>query len=141
MQAGSEQMRGNVDTEELKAKNATRAAAAAAKPGADDGVEVSVVIPCLNEANSLGICVSKAMGAFGAARLRGEVIVADNGSTDGSIEIAEKLGARVVRVEARGYGSALRAGIGAGTGAFLMVGEADESFNFGVVPPFFTGRG
>src|SRR5258706_6444456 len=136
MQAGSEQMRGNVDTEELKAKNATRAAAAAAKPGADDGVEVSVVIPCLNEANSLGICVSKAMGAFGAARLRGEVIVADNGSTDGSIEIAEKLGARVVRVEARGYGSALRAGIGASRGVFIVMGDADDSYDFDDVPRF-----
>ena len=69
-------------------------------------LEVSVVIPCLNEANSIGICVSKAMNAFQAAKLRGEVVVADNGSTDGSIEIAEKLGARVVRVAARGYGSA-----------------------------------
>src|SRR5258706_12336111 len=113
MQARSEQMRGSVDTEELKAWNAAHAAAAPAKPGAQDGPEVSVVIPCLNEANSIGICVSKAIGAFGAAGLRGEVIVADNGSTDGSIEIAEKLGARVVRVEAPGYGSALRPGIGA----------------------------
>jgi glycosyltransferase involved in cell wall biosynthesis len=78
---------------------------------AKGGIDVSVVIPCLNEANSIGICVDKALGAFRAAGLRGEVVVADNGSTDGSIEIAEKLGARVVRVEARGYGSALRAGL------------------------------
>jgi len=78
---------------------------------AQSAVEVSVVIPCLNEANSIGICVSKAINAFHAAGLRGEVVVADNGSTDGSIEIAGKLGARVVRVQARGYGSALRAGI------------------------------
>jgi glycosyltransferase involved in cell wall biosynthesis len=129
-------MRGSVDTEELKAGNATRAAAAAAKPGAEDGVEVSVVIPCLNEANSIGICVSKAKATFGAAGLRGEVIVADNGSTDGSIEIAEKLGARVVRVEVRGYGSALRAGIAAARGAFIVMGDADDSYDFGDVPRF-----
>jgi glycosyltransferase involved in cell wall biosynthesis len=129
-------MRGSVDTQELKARNATRAAAAAVKPGAEDGIEVSVVIPCLNEANSIGICVSKAISAFGSAGLRGEVIVADNGSTDGSIEIAEKLGARVVRVEARGYGSALRAGIAAARGAFIVMGDADDSYDFGDVPRF-----
>jgi glycosyltransferase involved in cell wall biosynthesis len=71
--------------------------------------DVSVVIPCLNEANSLAFCVEKALKSFQAGGLRGEVVVADNGSTDGSIEIAEKLGARVVRVEQRGYGAALRA--------------------------------
>src|SRR5580704_226366 len=73
--------------------------------------DVSVVIPCLNEANSIGVCVGKAMQAFRAAELRGEVVVADNGSTDGSQEIAEKFGARVIPVEQRGYGFALRAGI------------------------------
>ncbi len=113
------------------AKNAARVA-----PEAQDSVDVSVVIPCLNEANSIGICVSKAMGAFGAAGLRGEVVVADNGSTDGSIEIAEKLGARVVRVEARGYGSALRAGIAAARGAFIVMGDADDSYDFSDVPRF-----
>src|SRR3984893_2086994 len=124
-------MRGGVDTEGLKAKNAARV-----RSGADNGVEVSVVIPCLNEANSIGICVTKAIEAFRAAGLRGEVIVADNGSTDGSIEIAEKLGARVVRVEARGYGSALRAGIAAARGAFIVMGDADDSYDFGDVPRF-----
>ena len=74
-------------------------------------VEVSVVIPCLNEANSLALCVDKAAKAFRASGLSGEVIVADNGSTDGSIKIAEQHGARVVRVPERGYGAALRAGI------------------------------
>src|ERR1700688_2650708 len=72
--------------------------------------DVSVVIPCLNEVKSISFCVEKALKSFQAAGLRGEVLVADNGSTDGSIEIAEKLGARVVRVEQRGYGAALRAG-------------------------------
>jgi hypothetical protein len=127
-------MRGGVDAEksgELKVMNAARVA-----PEAEGDVEVSVVIPCLNEANSIGICVLKAMEAFRAAGLHGEVVVADNGSTDGSIEIAEKLGARVVRVEARGYGSALRAGIAAAQGAFIVMGDADDSYDFGEVPRF-----
>jgi len=105
-------------------------------PQAQGGVDVSVVIPCLNEANSIGICVCKATEAFRTAGLRGEVVVADNGSTDGSIDIAEKRGARVVRVEARGYGSALRAGIAAARGAFIVMGDADDSYDFSEVPRF-----
>jgi glycosyltransferase involved in cell wall biosynthesis len=100
------------------------------------GLEVSVVIPCLNEAKSLGICVEKALTAFRAAGLRGEVVVADNGSTDGSPEIAEKLGARVVHVQQRGYGSALRAGIAASRGAFIIMGDADDSYDFSEIPRF-----
>ena len=119
------------ENEELMAKNAARVALEA-----HDSVDVSVVIPCLNEANSIRICVSKAMEAFRAVGLRGEVVVADNGSTDGSIEIAEKQGARVVRVEARGYGSALRAGIEAARGAFIVMGDADDSYDFSEVPRF-----
>src|SRR6201998_1576865 len=103
---------------------------------AEASVDVSVVIPCLNEANSIGICVDKATGAFRSQGLRGEVVVADNGSIDGSVEIAEKLGARVVRVEARGYGSALRAGIAAARGAFIVMGDADDSYDFSEVPRF-----
>ena len=99
-------------------------------------VDVSVVIPCLNEANSIGICVGKALDAFKAAGLRGEVVVADNGSTDGSVDIAEKLGARVVSVPARGYGSALRAGIAAARGQFIIMGDADDSYDFAEVPRF-----
>jgi glycosyltransferase involved in cell wall biosynthesis len=99
-------------------------------------VDVSVVIPCLNEANSIGICVGKALDAFRSSGLRGEVVVADNGSTDGSIDIAEKLGARVVNVAARGYGSALRAGIAAARGQFIIMGDADDSYDFGDVPRF-----
>src|SRR6266404_68925 len=103
---------------------------------AGNPVDVSVVIPCLNEANSIGICVEKAKKAFADAGLRGEVVVADNGSTDGSIEIAEKLGARVVPVEQRGYGSALKAGIRAARGSFIIMGDADDSYDFGDVPRF-----
>src|SRR5258706_50964 len=78
-----------------------------------DELDVSVVIPCLNEANSLAFCVEKALTAIRSAGLNGEVIVADNGSTDGSVEIAEHNGATVIRVPERGYGAALNAGIGA----------------------------
>src|SRR5215831_12740888 len=99
-------------------------------------VEVSVVIPCLNEANSLGFCIDKAVTAFRASGLSGEAIVADNGSTDGSIQIAEAHGARVVPVEERGYGSALRAGIAAARGPFIIMGDADDSYDFSEVPRF-----
>jgi glycosyltransferase involved in cell wall biosynthesis len=100
------------------------------------GVEVSVVIPCLNEANSLAYCVDKAMKAFEAAGLSGEVVVADNGSTDGSIQIAEEHGAQVIRVAERGYGAALRAGIAGARGPFIIMGDADDSYDFTDVPRF-----
>jgi len=100
------------------------------------GVEVSVVIPCLNEANSLAFCVDKALKAFQAAGLSGEVVVADNGSTDGSIRIAEEHGARVIHVPERGYGSALQAGIKGAKGAFIIMGDADDSYDFTDVPRF-----
>ncbi len=99
-------------------------------------VDVSVVIPCLNEASSLAICIEKAVNAFRKAGLSGEVVVADNGSTDGSAEIAERQGARVVRVAERGYGAALRAGIAATRGPFIIMGDADDSYDFGEVPRF-----
>jgi len=98
--------------------------------------EVSVVIPCLNEANSIRACVQKALDSFRATGLRGEVVVADNGSTDGSAEIAAELGARVVHVAQRGYGSALRAGIAAARGAFIVMGDADDRYDFSDVPRF-----
>ena len=100
------------------------------------GVEVSVVIPCLNEANSLAFCVDKAVKAMRKAGLAGEVVVADNGSTDGSIEIAEQHGARVIRVAERGYGAALKAGIAATRGPFIIMGDADDSYDFTDVPRF-----
>lgn len=98
--------------------------------------EVSVVIPCLNEANSLELCIRKALDAFAKNGIHGEVVVADNGSTDGSIEIAETAGARVVRVRKGGYGSALLGGIARSKGKFIVMGDADDSYDFSAVPDF-----
>ena len=99
-------------------------------------IEVSVVIPCLNEANSIAFCIDKALKAFAEAGIRGEVVVGDNGSTDGSIEIAEKHGARVAHATLKGYGHALRAGIEAAQGQFIVMGDADDSYDFTQVPRF-----
>jgi glycosyltransferase involved in cell wall biosynthesis len=104
--------------------------------GAAQPMDVSVVIPCLNEANSLAHCVDKATEAFRMVGLSGEVIVADNGSTDASVQIAEEHGARVLRVTERGYGAALRAGIAAAGGPFIIMGDADDSYDFADVPRF-----
>src|SRR5215216_4506717 len=99
-----------------------------------DAPEVSVVMPCLNEADTLETCIRKAAAAFEAADIRGEVIVADNGSTDGSQAIAERNGARVVPVRFRGYGNALMGGIAAARGRYVVMGDADDSYDFGEVP-------
>jgi glycosyltransferase involved in cell wall biosynthesis len=114
----------------------TSVGSSTATVGASDPVDVSVVIPCLNEANSLAFCIDKATDAIRKAGLSGEVIVADNGSNDGSVEIAEQHGARVIRVAERGYGAALRAGIAATRGPFIIMGDADDSYDFTEVPRF-----
>src|SRR3989440_3950911 len=115
----------------LASDNTLREAVDGSRP-----VEVSVVIPCLNEANSLAYCVDKARKALQEAGISGEVVVADTGSTDGSIEIAEEHGARVIRVAERGYGAALRAGIAGACGPFIVMGDADDSYDFSDVPRF-----
>jgi len=99
-------------------------------------LEVSVVMPCLNEAETLETCIRKAQRALREANLAGEIVIADNGSSDGSVEMAERLGARVVRVEARGYGNALMGGIAAASGKYIVMGDADDSYDFGHVPQF-----
>jgi glycosyltransferase involved in cell wall biosynthesis len=101
-----------------------------------DEVEVSVVMPCLNEAETLERCILAAQKAFEEANIAGEVIVADNGSTDGSQDIASRLGAQVVRVAARGYGSALMGGITSSAGKYIVMGDADASYDFGHIPRF-----
>jgi Glycosyl transferase family 2 len=108
-------------------------------PAASNGAiypEVSVVIPCLNEAQSIAFCINKALVAYAAAGIRGEVVVSDNGSTDGSIEIAEAHGARVVHATEKGYGNALRKGIEEARGQFIIMGDADDSYDFSEVTKF-----
>ena len=101
-----------------------------------DAVEVSIVMPCLNEAETVVRCVEKSLRAFRENSICGEVIVADNGSTDGSRELARDAGARVVSVEAKGYGSALMGGILAARGKYVIMGDADDSYDFSHVPRF-----
>ncbi len=99
-------------------------------PRAGDELTVSIVMPCLNEAESLAPCVRAAREALEKTGVPGEVIVADNGSTDGSQSIAESLGARVVPVTERGYGSALKGGFAAARGKYILMGDADGSYDF-----------
>lgn len=99
-------------------------------------VEVSVVMPCLNEADTLGVCIQKAQRAMADSGIAGEIIVADNGSTDGSVSIATGMGARVVHVDAKGYGNALMGGIAAAQGKFVVMGDADDSYDFLEIPKF-----
>jgi glycosyltransferase involved in cell wall biosynthesis len=93
-------------------------------------------MPCLDEAETLGTCIAKALACFERDGIRGEVLVADNGSTDGSIEIARRAGARVVEEPRRGYGNALRAGILAARGRYVIMGDADDSYEFTALGPF-----
>ena len=97
---------------------------------------MSVVIPCLNERETVGVCVAKAVRAVREAGIAGEVIVADNGSSDGSPAVARDAGARVVDVAAPGYGSALMGGIAAARGRYVVMGDADDSYDFLDLPKF-----
>ena len=101
-----------------------------------EDLEVSIVMPCLNEADTLSRCITKANRALRAADIAGEVIVADNGSIDGSPGIADSLGARVADVPEKGYGSALMGGIAAARGRYVIMGDADDSYDFGELPKF-----
>lgn len=105
-------------------------------PPAMAELELSVVMPCLNEADTLATCIEKAQRAMREHNIQGEVVVADNGSTDRSIEIARELGARVINVEAKGYGNALMGGIEAARGKYVIMGDADDSYDFLEIPKF-----
>ena len=98
--------------------------------------EVSIVMPCLNEEDTLGTCIEKAQRSLREGGIAGEIIVADNGSTDGSPNIATQMGVRVVHVSAKGYGNALMGGIAAARGQFIIMGDADDSYDFLEIPRF-----
>src|SRR5213079_2156131 len=99
-------------------------------------IEQTVVMPCLNEALTIAGCVREALDAIKSEGIDGEVIVADNGSTDGSQKIAAEHGARVVAVAEKGYGHALRGGIAAARGRYIVMGDADGSYDFSHLPRF-----
>ncbi|MCA9221706.1 MAG: glycosyltransferase family 2 protein, partial [Planctomycetales bacterium] len=104
-------------------------------PGAH-AVELSVVMPCLNEAETLATCLAKAKQILAEHEISAEIIVADNGSTDESPEIAREMGARVVAVKSKGYGNALMGGIQAAKGEYVIMGDADDSYDFLEIPKF-----
>jgi hypothetical protein len=110
---------------------------ATALPAPEDSVALSIVMPCLDEAETVGRCVAKARAALAELGVPGEVVVADNGSRDGSRELARAAGARVVSVAERGYGHALRGGIEAARGRYVIMGDADDSYDFLAIRPFF----
>jgi glycosyltransferase involved in cell wall biosynthesis len=99
-------------------------------------LEFSIVMPCLNEGATVGVCIEKARASLEKAGAAGEIVVADNGSTDESQLIASEFGARIVPVSARGYGNALAGGIEASTGRFVIMGDADDSYDFSRLEPF-----
>jgi glycosyltransferase involved in cell wall biosynthesis len=99
-------------------------------------VEVTIVMPCLNERLTLATCIERAMQTLREHDIKGEVVIGDNGSTDGSQEIARKLGARVVDVKERGYGAALLGGFAAARGRYILMGDSDASYDFGELPRY-----
>jgi glycosyltransferase involved in cell wall biosynthesis len=101
-------------------------------------LELTILMPCLNEAETIGGCVRAAVDYLTRTQINGEVLIADNGSTDGSPQIAENLGARIVPVSARGYGAALLGGIAAARGRFIIMGDADGSYDFASLDPFIA---
>lgn len=101
-------------------------------------IEFSIVMPCLNEAETLATCIQKAQRSLAENNVVSEIIIADNGSNDGSQEIAAGLGARVVNVAARGYGNALMGGIAAARGKYVIMGDADDSYDFASLGPFIS---
>ncbi len=107
-----------------------------ALPAPTAEIELSIVMPCLNEAETLAVCIKKALQFLSDNQVTGEVIIADNGSTDGSQQIANAMGARVVDVSQKGYGAALQGGITAARGKYVAMGDADDSYDFLGLMPF-----
>lgn len=100
--------------------------------------EITILMPCLNEAETLAECIKKANHFLTSSKVKGEILVADNGSTDGSQAIAESHGARVISVPTKGYGAALKSGIDAARGQFVIMGDADDSYDFLNLMPFLA---
>ncbi len=100
--------------------------------------EFTILMPCLNEASSLEHCIRQAQGSIAALSLDAEILIADNGSTDDSPQIAAAMGARVVTVEVKGYGAAILGGLRAAEGKYIILGDADGSYDFGDLAPFVT---
>ncbi len=107
------------------------------RPVGTERLDLTILMPCLNEAETLDACIHKALGFIDRAGLRGEVLVADNGSTDGSQAIAHSAGARVVEVTQQGYGAAVLGGIAAAEGRYIIMGDADDSYDFENLEGFF----
>jgi len=101
-------------------------------------LEVTVLLPCLNEARTVAVCVHKALESLHRIGVRGEVVVSDNGSVDGSADLAVAAGARVVHAPIRGYGGALLAGIAAARGGYVVMGDADDSYDLSNLGPFIA---
>ncbi len=101
-----------------------------------EAVDLSRIMLCLNEAERLETCIREAQQGLRDTQVSGEIMIADNGSTHSSLEIAERLGARVVNVKAKGYGNALLGGIAAASGKYVVMGDADDSYDFGHIPRF-----
>ena len=108
----------------------------AKSPSLVEELELTILMPCLNEAETLAACIRKAQSFLARSGVRGEILIADNGSTDGSQTIAEQDGARVVPVPTKGYGSALRYGIRAAKGKYLIMGDSDDSYDFSHLDEF-----
>ena len=106
-----------------------------------DAIELTILMPCLNEAGTLPACIGKASAFLQGQGIAGEILIADNGSTDGSQALARGLGARVLDVPERGYGAALRAGIQAAHGEFVIMGDSDDSYDFSGLSPFVQALG
>lgn len=98
--------------------------------------EITILMPCLNEEKTIGTCINKAQHFLHNNKIHGEIVIADNGSTDQSVKIAEDLGARVVSIESKGYGSAILGGIDSSRGRYIIMGDSDDSYNFTELMPF-----
>ncbi|MBI1923313.1 glycosyltransferase [Candidatus Poribacteria bacterium] len=107
----------------------------------DEVCDVSVIMPCLNEEATIGVCIQKVWRAFKTHHINGEVIVADNGSTDASVAIAQSLGARAVHQPCRGYGAAYQAGIAAARGKSIIIGDSDDTYDFSEIDRFLQPLG